>query len=160
MKRAIEKIDIKYIKSVKDDNGDKIPIYDWVSAETACTRRYNAAMCLMMGVTGCAAHLMEWISGNMTEGNYVHNNSVTRTCFREFHKKHKGKLKKTYGDDAVNKAFKQLCDAGFLVSVNKGTYRVDPLLYFSDDDSNRIKLIKVVMEFKANEATKLERTVK
>lgn len=160
MKKELDKIDIKYVKSIKDEDGVKTPIYDWVYADTACTRRYNAAMCLMMGITGCAAHLIEWISGNMTEGNYVHNNIVTRTYFREFHKKHKGRLKKTYGDDAVNKAFKQLCDAGFLISVNKGTYRVDPLLYFAADDSSRVKMIKLVMEFKANEATKLERSVK
>lgn len=160
MAKKEEKIKVKYTKSVDIDGNIKTPTYAWVSAEVKCTRRYNAAVCLMMGITGCAVHLIEWISSNMTDGNYITNNVITRTAFIGFHKKHCGKNKKSYGEDAVNKAFSQLCEAGFLVKITKGTYRVDPLLYFSDDDSNRIASIKYIMEFKANEETKLSREVK
>lgn len=160
MSKETEIIKVKYRSSIKKDGDIKVAVYDWVSAEIKCTRRYNAAMCLMMGVTGCPAHLMEWISGNMTDGGFVHNNVITRQAFISFYLRHRGKLKKSYGEDAVNKAFKQLCDVGFLISISKGTYKVDPLLYYADDDTNRVASIKYIMEFKSGVETKVTREVK
>lgn len=156
-----EKLDIKYRKKVlTDKDGDKTYEYDFISADIRCTRRYNSVMCLIMGVTGCGMHLMEWLSGNMSEKGFINNNAITRKSFADFHSKHKGKANKSYGDDAINKAFRQLSDVGFLVSMIKGVYKINPLYYFSEDDSDRISSIKYIMEFKSGVETSLTREVK
>ena len=47
--------------------------YDYYTANTSSVKRYKNALMLLMGVTGCELHLIEWLSENMTEGNYVQN---------------------------------------------------------------------------------------
>jgi len=161
MKKQTDIVEIKYRKKVlKDADGDKTYEYDFISADVKFTRRYNSVVCLIMGITGCGMHLMEWLSGNMTENGFINNNAITRKTFADFHSKHKGKANKSYGDDAINKAFRQLSDVGFLVSMIKGVYKINPLYYFVEDDSKRISSIKYIMEFKHGVETTLTREVK
>lgn len=160
MGKEIDKIQVKYRSGiVTDKDGDKQYVHDFISADVKCTRRYNSVMCLIMGVTGCGMHLMEWLAGRMTDNGFVNNNAITRKGFRDFHAKHKGNNNKSYGDDAINKAFRQLCDVDFLVFVIKGVYRINPMYYFVEDDSDRISSIKYIMEFKSKVETSITREV-
>lgn len=136
------------------------PTYDFVNASTSCIKRYNNALMLLAGIDGCEKSLMDWLADNMTEGNYVNNNELTRNAFISFHKKHgKGKTK-SYSDKTVSIAFQRLNAADFLISVTRGVYMVNPLYYYAGDDASRVKAIKMVMEFKSGFTTKITREQK
>jgi len=129
--------------------------YDYVLASTSHVKRFNNAICLLMGVTGCDHHLLDYLTNNMTDGGYVHNNEITRKAFITFYAKWKKPKNKVYSDHAVKKAFQNLADDGFLVSVARGMYLVNPDLYFKAGDDERVKSIKYMMEFKAGVETKI-----
>lgn len=137
-------------------NGEKYVeySYDYIDASLKCTKRYNSAVCLLMGINGCPHHLIDWLSDNMTDGGYVSNNKITRRSFIDFHKKHKKAENKEYSEHAVIKAFKKLTEEGFLISIDKGTYQINPMMYFSGADEDRIESIRYMMEFKNNVETR------
>jgi len=129
--------------------------YEYIKASVKCTKRYNNALCLLMGINGCPHHLIEWLSENMTDGGYVNNNKITRRAFIGFHAKWKKEGNKEYSEHAVIKAFKKLTEEGFLISIDKGTYQINPLMYFANSEEDRIRSIKYMMEFKAGVETKV-----
>lgn len=129
--------------------------YDYIKANTNCTKRYHNALCLLMGINGCPHHLIDWLSDNMTKGGYVSNNEITRKAFIGFHKTYKKDGNKEYSEHAVIKAFKRLSDDGFLIPINKGTYQINPMFYFSSTENERIRSIKYMMEFKSGVETKV-----
>lgn len=140
--------------TIKGDVYNQIE-YDYVSASTSYVKRFNNALMILMGIDGCERNLMDWIADNMTEGNYISNNELTRKSFISFHEKYKKTGNKTYSDKTVSIAFQRLCSAGLLVARVRGTYMVDPMYYYSGDDDKRVNAIKMVMEFKAGEDTKI-----
>lgn len=133
--------------------------HDYVSVNLNHVKRYNSALMVLMGISGCELHLIEWLSANMTESGYVHNNEVTRSGFISFHNRHKRKDNKPYSDHSVIKAFKNLQKSGLLIPEVRGVYSVNPDYYFKGDESDRIKSIRLVMEFQAGIATKTTREV-
>lgn len=160
MARETSEVKIKYRSAVKktwDKDGKQFAEYehDFVNASTKSTKRYNSAMCLLMGISGCPHHLIDWISGSTGDQGFVNNNSITRESFISFHAKHSKGNNKTYGHDAVNKAFKRLSDDGFLIPISKGVYKVNPMMYFAGDEDDRIKSIRMMMEFKSGIDTKI-----
>jgi len=160
MAKEIQEIKIRYKKKLAhkgdiDGKPYKEFEYDFIKASLSCTKRYNTALCLLMGINGCPHHLIDWISDNVTNGGYVSNNDITRKAFIAFHKRYKKAGNKEYSEHAVIKAFKQLSDEGFLIPLTKGTYQINPLMYFSNSESERIKSIKYMMEFKSGIETKM-----
>lgn len=129
--------------------------YDYVSASVRNTKRFSSALMLLMGVNGCDLHLIDWLAENMTDKGYVSNNELTRRGFIAFHAKHKGSSNKTYGDGTVKKAFSNLVEASLLVPVVRGVFQVNPLYFYSGEDADRMKSIKLMMEFKAGVETKI-----
>lgn len=155
MKKSSE-IKIKYKKGLLYNTKEyKEYEYDYVSAATAHTKRFNSAVMLLMGIDGCEHHLMDWIADHMTEGNYITNNSITRESFIKFHDKWKKKEKKPYTDNTVRIAFQKLAAAELLVPVTRGTYIVNPKYYFKSGEEDRIKAIRMIMECKAGVDTKI-----
>lgn len=129
--------------------------YDYFSAAVSSVKRYRNALMLLMGISGCELHLIEWLSSVMTEGNYVQNNELTRKTFIGFHARHKKSSNKAYSDHAVQKAFQRLTVEGLLIPVVRGVYIVNPDYYFADSDENRVKSIKMMLEFKAGVETRI-----
>lgn len=129
--------------------------YDYITASLSSVKRFNSAIMLLMGITGCEHHLIEWLSDTMPSSGYVSNNEVTRRAFIGFHAKFKKAGNKSYSEHAVIKAFKKLSDEGFLISVTRGVFMINPLLYFAKTEEDRIKSIKWMMEFKAGIETKM-----
>ena len=134
--------------------------YDYYTANTSSVKRYKNALMLLMGVTGCELHLIEWLSENMTEGNYVQNNEVTRKAFIAFHAKYKKAGNKEYSDHAVQKAFQKLTNEGLLIPKVRGVYIVNPDYYFGKSDEERVKSIKLMLEFKAGVETRVSVDIK
>lgn len=154
-----KEIKIKYrsklVTNGKGDDRYSYYEYDYVSASTSHVKRYNTALMILMGIDGCERNLMDWIADNMTAGNYITNNDLTRRNFIEFHKKYKKGGNKTYSDKTVSIAFQRLSTAGLLISMTRGTYMVDPNYYYAGDDSGRINAIRMIMEFKADKDTEI-----
>lgn len=162
MAKEVKDLKIRYRSGIAhkgfiEETGEKYTeyTYDFISASLTSTKRYNTALCLLMGINGCPHHLIDWLSDNMSEGGYVHNNETTRKSFISFHRKYKKTDNREYSEHAVIKAFKQLADEGFLIPINKGTYQVNPLMYFSNSEDDRRKSIKYMMEFKNGVETKI-----
>lgn len=160
MAKEIKEIKVKYRSGIMHDgvlDGEyyKEYKYDFVTAGLSCTRRYNNAVCMLMGINGCPHHLIEWLSNNMTDGGYVSNNKITRAAFINFHKQHKKTDNKEYSEHAVIKAFKALTIDGFLIAIEKGVYQINPLMYFAGSDDERIRSIKYMMEIKSGLETKM-----
>lgn len=158
MKEAKE-IKVKYKRAILEKgkiNGETYfePDYDYVSASTKSVKRFNNALMILMGIDGCERNLMDWLVDNMTAGNYVTNNQLTRSNFISFHHTNTGGRSKRYGDKTVSIAFQRLHAADLLVFVTRGCYLVNPLYFFSGDDVSRINAIKLVMEFKSGVETK------
>lgn len=153
--KEINEIKIKYRTGVKDKDADvKEFTYDTFKAETLHTKRFNAAVCLVMGINGCAHHLIDYLSNNAGESGYVNNNSITRQAFIDFHKRHKSNKNKPYSVSAVEKAFLQLAEKDFLIPIIKGVYKVNPVLYFNGESEERVKKIKMMLEFTKGVDTK------
>jgi len=134
--------------------------YDYFTASASSVKRYKSALMLLMGISGCELHLIEWLSDNMTDGGYVGNNEITRRSFISFHEKHKKEGNKPYSDHAVQKAFQKLNSEGLLIPIVRGTYMVNPDYYFGKTDEDRIKSIKMLMEFRSGIETKISVEVK
>lgn len=152
-------IKIKYKSAVLEKgkiNGDIYfeAQYDYVKSNTNHVKRFNNALMILMGIDGCERNLMDWLVDNMTAGNYVNNNLVTRSNFITFHSKHSKGIAKPYSDKTVSIAFNRLTAADLLVPVTRGLFLVNPMYYYAGDDVNRINAIKMVMEFKSGVETK------
>lgn len=153
--KETNEIKIKYRSKVKDKKADvKEYDYEVFKAETLHTKRFNAAVCLVMGINGCAHHLIDYLSNNAGESGYVNNNPITRQAFIDFHKRHKGNSNKPYSMSAVEKAFIQLSSKDFLIPIIKGVFKVNPVLYFNGESDERVKKIKMMLEFTKGVDTK------
>jgi hypothetical protein len=155
-----KEIKIKYRTGIQHHGSIKGEPYreythDFVVASTNHVKRFNNALMLLAGIEGCEKHLMDWLADNMTNGNYVNNNEITRKAFISFHEKYgKGESKK-YSDKTVSIAFQRLSSADFLIPVTRGLFMVNPLYYYAGDDASRINAIKMIMEFKSGVETKI-----
>lgn len=157
--KTINEIEIKYRSGKKSDGEIDKWEYDIYKADTSHTKRYNQAVCLLMGINGCAHHLIDYLSNNAGEAGYINNNGITISSFIEFHTRHKAKKNKPYSESAVQKAFTQLASKGFLVRIIKGVYKVNPELYFNGADADRVKRIKMMLEFNKGTDTKFSTEV-
>lgn len=162
MAKQVEETRVKFRskiahKGVIEETGESYTeyVYDFIDATLSCTKRYNTALCLLMGINGCPHHLIDWLSDNMSDGGYISNNEITRRSFISFHKRYKKDGNKEYSEHAVIKAFKQLSVEGFLIPIAKGTYQINPMMYFANSESDRVKSIKYMMEFKNGIETKM-----
>ena len=127
--------------------------YDYTSAQKSSVKRYRGALMLLMGIDGCEKNLMEWIEDNMTAGNYIANNLMTRRNFAAFHKQYS--KSKEYADKTISIAFQRLAECGLLVFVTRGNYMVNPMFFYAGDEDSRISAIKMVMEFQSGIDTKI-----
>lgn len=158
--KEVKQVKIKYRSGIMHKgtiNGEPYTEYqyDYVTANLSSVKRFNNAVMLLMGITGCEHHLIEWLSDTMPATGYVSNNEVTRRAFIAFHSRYKKQQNKPYSEHAVIKAFGRLNDDGFLIPVTRGIFMINPMLYFAKNDEDRIKSIKWMMEFKAGIETKM-----
>lgn len=158
--KEVKEVKIRYRSGIAhkgDINGESYTeyTYDYVTASVSNVKRFNNAIMLLMGITGCEHHLIEWLSNTMPESGYVSNNEVTRRSFISFHQRYKKEKNKPYSEHAVVKAFKRLNDDGFLISITRGVFMINPMLYFAKSEDDRIKSIKWMMEFKSGIETKM-----
>lgn len=127
-----------------------LPEYDFVTATRSHTKRYRNCLYVLMGIDGCPRKLIDYLVDNMSDNNTVGNNSMTRSGFIAACEKASIPV---YTQNTVKEAFKQLATAGFLIPLQRGFYRVNPLYFFAGEENDRVKMIKMTLEFSAGANT-------
>lgn len=113
---------------------------------------YQNCLADMMQISGCARHLLDWLVEIMGQINIVNNNQHTRDNFRTYFNDKTGK---EYSDEAIIKAYKQLCSVKFLIPYKRGLFLVNPEYFFNGDEGDRKTLIKLSLEFRAGVRTEI-----
>jgi hypothetical protein len=147
---------VKKIKTVKNENDGtdiKLPEFDYVTATKSHIKRYRNCLALIMGITGCPRNLLDYLVENMSENNVVGNNSMTRNGFISYCKKNKLQV---YSDNTVKEGFKELSAVNLLVPIQRGFYVVNPQYFFSGEEQDRVKMIKLTLEFRSGTATSVQ----
>lgn len=143
---------VKNIKEFTDKKGNTIvlPEFDYVTATKSHTKRYRNCLYILMGIDGCPRKLIDYLVDNMSENNIVGNNSMTRGGFIDACVK---AGIPTYTQNTVKEAFKELTNVGFLLALQRGFYAVNPLYFFCGEENDRVKMIKLTLEFAAGTTT-------
>lgn len=159
-----ENAKISYVKSKKtitNKAGEKtiIPNFDYVTATKSHVKRYRNCLYALMGISGCPRNLLDYLVENMSENNIVGNNTMTRNGFISACKKAEIPV---YSENTIKEAFKELVRVNFLLPLNRGFYAVNPFYFFSGEENDRVKMIKVTLEFAAgtNTAFSITKNVK
>jgi hypothetical protein len=144
---------IKYVKKINcivsiDGEEYKEYEYGWFNSSISGVKRYHSALILLMKIEGCAKNLLEWLLYNMSTGGYISNNELTRGSFIKFFTDHKVGKKKPYSDNTVRISFQTLSKLNLLQQVKRGVYVANPEYFFTKDEQNRIKAIRMMLEFK------------
>lgn len=154
MTRKTEKGRLQYRtghKTVKDGKEYVVlPQYDYVTVEKSHVSRYKNCLYTLMGISGCPRNLIDYLVDTMSDGNVVGNNTMTRNGFADACKKAAIPI---YSDNTVKQAFQDLVKVGFLLPLHRGFYAVNPQYFFAGEEADRLKMIKVTLEFAAGTTT-------
>lgn len=145
------KVNIDYI--AKLDKGEIIePIYAKESIETNCTKRYHNCIYLLAGLSSLERTLMDFICEYMNRENIIHNDGMFKIKFKNFYKE---ALDKDVAEDSINTLFMRLSKKNFLLSISRGTYKVNPKYFWrgEDKDKDRKKEFKIYLEIKSGTQT-------
>lgn len=145
------KISIDYIDKL--DRGDIVePIYAKEDIETNCTKRYHNSIYLLAGLSSLERTLMDFICEYMNKENVVYNDSFFKAKFKAFYN---DALNKTVEEASINTMFMRLSKKNFLISIARGTYKVNPKYFWrgEDKEKNRVNEFKIYLEIKAGTKT-------
>lgn len=147
------------IKKVTNKKGEDlyIPATDYITVTRSHTKRYRNCLYLLMGIDGCPRKLIDYLVDNMSDNNTVGNNSMTRMGFINACKK---SGIEPYSQSTVKEAFGVLTDVEFLLPRQRGFYTVNPKFFFDGDEAERVKMIRLTLEFAAGTATGMTITKK
>lgn len=144
----------KSLKEIIDKKGEKItiPNFDYVTVTKSHIKRYRNCLITLMGISGCPRNLLDYLVDNMSENNIVGNNSMTRNGFMDSCIKAGITV---YSDNTIKEGFKELSKLGLLLPLQRGFYAVNPQYFFSGEENDRVKMIKLTLEFAAGTTTAL-----
>lgn len=131
-----------------------IPVYQEKQVVVSSTKRFHNCIYLLAGLPSCARDLMDHLSEIMDEKNIVRNDATMREGFINFMKRITNN-EISYKDSTVNTNFNLLSKRKLLLQKGKGVYMVNPEYFYKGDDTNRLKSIKLLLEFKPDENTTL-----
>lgn len=89
---------------------------------------------------------MDYISETMNDENHFRHDNVMRDAFIQFIEGiTNGKV--SYGHDAIKKAVLSLKEKQLIIPQARGVFMVNPEYFMKNDDSKRIDMIRMIMEF-------------
>lgn len=146
MVRKTKKISYIDGHTIVDDT--LIPVCKEVDIMMTGTKRFHNCLYLILGLSKLQRVLMDWVSEEMDDRNIIRNDGYVRSVFIKFIEDLviDGE-KKTYKDESVNNAFHGLKQAGLLIPMSKGVYKVNPKYYWSGSDKDRIEEIMMNIQF-------------
>jgi hypothetical protein len=114
------------------------PVYGRREVECAYTRTYHSALALTARLSPCARNLIDHLCTVMSGENVVSSSKGLRWYFVQRMKDYGV----NYSDRTVQAAYMELVDAGLLLRVHRGVYRVNPLYFMKNKGHRRISMIK------------------
>lgn len=159
---------IKYAIDWSLDEKVILPKYAYSHIVCSHTKRYHNCLYLLAGLNGCSRDLMDYITEEMDSENIFYSNAHFRQRFIRFIlengtveklNKESGAIEVVavrYSDSNVKKALAALAEKNLIRSVSKGVFKVNPEYFFKNDDSKRLDMIRLEMEFKSGSDTKLK----
>jgi hypothetical protein len=133
------RVRIRYVAGVCDEDGDRIPVWKQIDVETAGTKRYHNNLTTLTKLSPAARNLLDYLAERMDHENVVGHTKKIRQQFLEL-------VAYCYADITIKKAFVELKEAGILLPINRGTYRVNPEYFWRKDERKRQRLLKKILE--------------
>lgn len=104
---------------------------------------YSAAFSQVASLSSsCSKDFILWIMGRVDEDNrFIYSQQL----FREFNQDLANIPKpKQYVESTMKMAMRELSDAGIIVRMNRGEYRVNPRMFWTSETTERIKSVKAI----------------
>lgn len=127
----------------KEVDGIKVPIYEWAQDGKSFIKVYHSFLAGMGKLNSLAGNLIIYLADTMGPDARVYNNKAVKTEFIEEMKK----IGVEYSYSGLNRAFKDLEDAGLLRREFHGVYRVNPQFIWKGDEKSRVSMIKYTIMF-------------
>lgn len=141
---------VKYINKIDIVGDYRYPRYTYKSVESDFVKRYYNAFAVLAGLNPCCRDLIEYLVEVMDEDNIVRSDEYARQNFLALLKEKTRQVDGSfveYSDSNIKKAFQLLTERKCLIKLNRGTYKVNPEIYFKKSESKRLESIKLLLEF-------------
>lgn len=102
---------------------------------------YNVAFHYLASLSSnCAKDFILWVMSRVDENNEF---TFSRDMYNDFLSDlSRIRQPKTYGENTLHVAIKELIENDILIRYSRGRYRVNPKLFWSDDTSKRINSVR------------------
>ena len=115
-----------------------------VRVDITFTKRYYNSILLLMKLTRAERILLDFITEEMDDHNYITNSVQIRTKFNTLLKKIG---QKTYTDNTIHRCFSGIVDTELMRKMKgRGMYQVNPLFFFKGTEEQRQKVIRKQLE--------------
>lgn len=92
--------------------------------------------------SNCAKDFILWVMGKVDDNNEF---IYSKTLFEEFNKDLSLiRVPKKYQQNTLDVGMKELVNNGIVIRQERGRYKVNPKLFWSDDINKRIEAVKVI----------------
>lgn len=128
-------------------DGINVPVKLVIPVTMSCTKRYHATMYALLGLSGCARDLLDYLTERMDAHNIV---STDGYAVQDFVRFVAGQTSQTvrYSESAVRKSLKRLKEKGVLIPERRGRSRVNPLFMSNQtSETKRIREIQACLSF-------------
>lgn len=116
-----------------------------VLVEIEFVKRYNNSILLLMGLSRAERILLDYITEEMDDDNFIINSIHFRNKFNYLLKKIGQPV---YATNTIQKCFTSLTYNHLLLPIKggKGCYQVNPLFFFKGSEEDRQKLVRKNLE--------------
>jgi len=118
---------------------------------------YSNAFHHLASISGnCAKDFILWVMGKVDDNNEF---IYSKTLFEAFNEDlSRIRVPKKYQQNTLDIGMKELTNNGILIRQERGRYKVNPKLFWSDDINKRIDAVKVISANDVLKETKREGT--
>lgn len=144
---------IKHIKEVKDIGDIARPIYGYKEVETDFVQQYKNCIASLFKLTPLATKYILFATEQMTMENIYRNDIYNKELFIS---KMVEVGEKQHSIGSLDKVALELVDNNIFLRLNRGTYKINPELFWKDDAKARRESIKLSLEFEINTDMKIK----
>lgn len=106
--------------------------------------------------SSCAKDFILWVMGRVSDENEF---SYSKEMFDKFNDDlSKIKTPKSYQQNTLNVGIGELVENGILIRINRGKYKVNPRLFWSDDINKRVSVVKILESNEIEQPAKMKGT--
>lgn len=115
-----------------------------VAVESAFTKRYFNSLLLLMKLSRAERILLDFITEEMDDNNFITNSVQIRNKFNSLLKKIG---QDTYADSTIHRCFANLTQNHLILKMKgRGLYQVSPVFFFKGSEEQRAKVLRGILE--------------